>query len=77
MLSDSDRLIRREDVAEILGVAISTTYKWQESGLLPAPIRIGPAAVRFRESELLAWLEGRPRANGKAPGEATPGASIE
>ncbi len=54
----SDRLLRARDVADLLDVSPSTILDWWEAGKLPG-FRLSSRAVRFRESEVLAWLEER------------------
>lgn len=55
----SERLLRAREVAELLGISPSTVLDWWEAGRLPG-YRLGEkgAPVRFRESDLLAWLDG-------------------
>jgi excisionase family DNA binding protein len=53
-----DRLIRAREVAELLGLSSSTVLDWFESGRLPG-FKLSSRAVRFRESEVVAWLEER------------------
>jgi excisionase family DNA binding protein len=55
----SDRLLRAWEVAELLDLSPSTVLDWFEAGKLPG-FKIG-RAVRFRENEILAWLEARRR----------------
>lgn len=62
----NDRLLRARDVAEMLDISTGTVLDWFESGRLPG-FKI-ERAVRFRESELMAWLEERRR--GPAPSQA-------
>jgi excisionase family DNA binding protein len=54
----SERLLRARDVADLLGVSPSTVLDWWEDGRLPG-FRLSSRAVRFRESEVLAWLEAK------------------
>jgi excisionase family DNA binding protein len=49
------RLLTAREVAEMLGFSTGTILDWWEAGRLPG-FRLG-RAVRFRESEVLAWLE--------------------
>lgn len=56
------RLIRFSDLVR-LGIVRNrmTLYRWIERGHFPAPIKIGPSSVAWRESEIEAWLERQPR----------------
>jgi excisionase family DNA binding protein len=55
----SDRLLRAWEVAELLDLSPATVLDWFESDKLPG-FKI-ERSVRFRESEILAWLEARRR----------------
>ena len=67
----SDRYLRRSEVEARLGVTRSTLYRWMRDGEgFPEPIQLGPRAVRWRESEVEAFLAARPRANGMVEGGA-------
>lgn len=52
-----DRILRLPQVREKVGRANATIWKDVSEGTLPPPVRIGPRAVGWRNSELLAWLE--------------------
>jgi excisionase family DNA binding protein len=51
----SERLMKSTEVAEMLGFTSSTVQDWFERGDLPG-FRIA-GRLRFRESEVLEWLE--------------------
>lgn len=55
------KLLRTSNVVEWLGVSRSTLWRWTRGGLFPAPIAIGPNAIAWREDEISAWLDARPR----------------
>ena len=52
----SDRLLTAAELGERLALSTSTVLDWFEARRLPG-FKLG-RAVRFRESEVLAWLEG-------------------
>ena len=56
----ADRLLRRQEVEGIVGLGRSSIYRQMQAGEFPRPVRVGPAAVRWRESDITAWLESRP-----------------
>lgn len=58
----NDRLLRRRQVEEITGLARSTIYRLMKDGTFPRPIRVAPGAVRWRLSDIEAWLDSRPTA---------------
>ena len=47
-------------VEEITGMSRSSIYRLMQDGEFPRPVRIGPAAVRWRASDITAWLESQP-----------------
>ena len=51
-------LLTAREVADLLGVSSETVLRWTRAGTLPA-FRLPGGAIRYRESELDAWLEGR------------------
>ncbi len=51
----TERLLTARELADQLGFSASTIVDWAEAGDLPA-FKIG-GRLRFRESEVLAWLE--------------------
>lgn len=59
-----ERLLKEREVCEMVGISNSTLWRWVEAGLFPAQIRIGPRAVRWRLSEVLAWIASRPTVTG-------------
>ena len=65
-------LLTARELAEILGFSASTVVDWAERDELPA-LKVG-GRLRFRESEVEAWLEQR-RKGSDAGGDvrATPG----
>ena len=55
-----ERLLRRREVSKVTGIGRSSIYRLMQHGDFPRPVRVGPAAVRWRESEVNAWVESRP-----------------
>jgi excisionase family DNA binding protein len=53
----SERLLTARELADLLGFQAGTVVDWAEAGTVPA-FKIG-GRLRFRESEVLAWLEER------------------
>lgn len=52
-----DRILRLPQVREKVGRASATIWKDVSEGTFPPPVRIGPRAVGWKNSELQAWLE--------------------
>lgn len=63
---NDDKLLRRQEVEAITGFACSSIYRLMRAGLFPEPVKIGPKSVRWRASEIEAWLASLPRASGEA-----------
>lgn len=51
-----DNLIRPKDLANKLGIGISTLYERMKQPDFPRKIRISKQAVGFRESEIDEWM---------------------
>ena len=60
---DDVRLMRLEEVLEVCKLSKSTLYQLMSQGLFPRPVLVGARAVRWRESEVIAWLAARPLAS--------------
>ena len=60
-----DRLLRRRQVEELTAMSRSGIYRAMQAGDFPRPVKIGAAAVRWRESDIVRWLESRPIARGE------------
>ena len=57
-----ERLLNVREVTELIGVSKSTLHRMVSANRFPRPIRVGLRAVRWRLSEVLAWMESRPPA---------------
>lgn len=57
-------LLTIREVAATLRMNVSTIYRLVRLKELPAPIKLGPAATRWRAEELRDWLDSRPRSVG-------------
>lgn len=58
VLSQS-KIIRRKQLAKILGVSEVTVWRWECEGRLPKKRQIGPNVVGWLASEIDAWLADR------------------
>jgi predicted DNA-binding transcriptional regulator AlpA len=74
-------LLTTAQAAQLCGIGERSLYRHSRSGAAPAPVKIGGSGtVRYRRSELLAWIAaGCPRCNGKPEPThiETPAAGIE
>ena len=69
--SPQDRLLRRDEVELRCGLARTSIYRMMRAGTFPEPVKVGPRAVRWAESEIEHWVAERPRAHGDR-GSSTP-----
>lgn len=66
-----DQLLTNDQTAELLSLSPRTLEKMRVSGDGPPFIKLGRLrAVRYRESDLQAWIEGRVRRSTSDPGVA-------
>ena len=64
MMNTKDRLLRRREVEQRCGLSATSLYRLMKLKQFPRPIKVGPRAVRWPQSEIEAWLTGQPRAGG-------------
>ena len=62
VLTMQDRLLRRREVEELVGLSRASIYRLMRSGEFPRPVKVSSTAVRWRESEIHAWIQSRPTA---------------
>ncbi len=51
-----DRLMTSDELSEYLRVPITTLHQWRWKGVGPRAVKVG-RHLRYRESDLNAWLE--------------------
>ena len=56
MAMDERKILRIEEVTELVGLARSTIYAKVSAGSFPPPIRLGSRSVGWRLSDIDAWL---------------------
>lgn len=56
---DPAQLLTKEDVAALLCVSVGTLKGWAAEGFGPQKIHLGHRAIRYRRSDVLAWIEKR------------------
>ena len=61
------RLLTRPEVEEVVGLSCATVYRLMGSGDFPRPIRLGGRCVRWKATDLLAWIESRPSTADETP----------
>jgi prophage regulatory protein len=53
---------RMKRVAQEVGAAPSTIYRWVQAGIFPAPVKIGPRASGWHSEAVVDWEATRPLA---------------
>ncbi len=53
---DQQRLLTVAEVADRLGIGISTTWQWVSAGRLPAPLRLSRRCSRWDSEAIETWL---------------------
>ena len=63
-----NRLLRRKEVEQMVGLSRASIYRLMDSGDFPHPIRVGPRAVRWSLGDIEQWISERPFTTGKVRG---------
>lgn len=58
-MSETPRLLKKPVVMEMIGLSSAGLYEAINLSGFPAPIKVGPRASRWIESEIREWLQGR------------------
>lgn len=53
------KILRIKSVIDMTGIPRSSLYRFIKNGHFPAPVKLGPRAAGWPESDVLAWLAGR------------------
>lgn len=51
--------VRQHQLAEALGVSVTTIWNWRRQGYLPEPEPLGPRFVGWRRDVINDWLDKR------------------
>ena len=63
--SITPELLKTAEAARLANVGTRTWWRWTRSGIAPAPLKIGATTVRFKRTEVIAWISaGCPRCDG-------------
>ena len=65
MSTDQDVLLTRREVERRTGLSRSTLYRKMREGTFPVPLKVSERAVRWRERDIRAYVESRPRSYGE------------
>ena len=52
-----ERLLRRPEVEEVTGLSRASIYAKMAKGDFPRPMRLGPRAVAWRQSDVQKWID--------------------
>ena len=63
-----DRVVRRKQLLEIIGVSSTTQWRMEKAGLFPARVKIGKGLVGWHLTEVEGWLKDRERVLARAQG---------
>ena len=65
MSTDQDVLLTRPEVERRTGLSRSTLYRKMREGTFPVPLKVSERAVRWRDSDVRAYVDSRPRSYGE------------
>ena len=65
------RLLTRKQLLEIVPFSYPTIWELMRRGAFPKALRIGAQKVAWREDEVRAWIDSRPRQELKGDPEGT------
>ena len=63
---NADKLVRRGEVERLTGLSRSHIYALMKVGKFPTQVSISPGSVRWKLSEITAWMDNLP---GRKPGQ--------
>ena len=55
------RILREPEVRRLTGVSRITRWRWEREGQFPKRLQLSTNVVGWREDEVLAWINSRPR----------------
>ena len=58
---NSDKVIRRRQLLELIGVSPATQWRMEKAGVFPKRIRLGKGSVGWHLAEVEEWLRNRER----------------
>ena len=60
-----DKVVRRKQLLELIGVSSTTQWRMERAGEFPARVKIGKGLVGWHLTEVEKWLENRERVLGQ------------
>jgi excisionase family DNA binding protein len=52
-----EEFVRPREVANMLGVTITSIYNWERTGMMPKALRPGGKIYLFRKADIDKWIE--------------------
>ena len=68
----TEKLLRRPEVEAVTGLSRASIYARMAKGDFPRPMRLGPRAVAWRDSDVQEWIDSLNPADPPAPGGRKP-----
>jgi prophage regulatory protein len=63
-VNQTDFLLRRKQVEDIVGKSCATIYRDMAAGKFPRPVSVGTGSVRWKQSTITAWLNSLQKTSG-------------
>lgn len=58
--TEPTKVLRVTEVARLLGIGLTTLYRWRAAGTFPAPRQLGERRVGYTRDQIDNWIESRP-----------------
>ena len=68
----NEKLLRRREVEELTGLSRASVYRLISEGEFPRPVRVSATGVRWKASDIAAWIESRPLSTSELGSTAAP-----
>ncbi len=68
----NQRLLRCQQVEELTGLSRASIYRLISEGGFPRPVRVSATGVRWKASDIAAWIESRPLSTSELGSAAAP-----
>ena len=63
-----NKMIRRKELLELIGVSSTTQWRMERAGQFPGRVKLGKASVGWHQTEVESWLEDRERVSERSQG---------
>lgn len=70
MPGSQEKIVRRHEVEELVGLRRSALYAMIARGEFPKPVKLSSRAVGWRLSDIWSWIESRPCADAAGRGDS-------